>query len=83
MCISQGLLTVNMKLSVNITQGLPKWFSGKECLPILEIQLQSLHWDVPLEEEIATHSSILALKIPWTKGHGRLQSMGLERVRYD
>ena len=36
----------------------------------------------PLEEGIATHSSILAWKIPWTEEPGRLQSMGLQRVRY-
>ena len=37
----------------------------------------------PLEEEIATHSSILAEKIPWTEEPGRLQSMGSHRVRRD
>ena len=37
----------------------------------------------PLEEEMATCSSILAWKIPWTEVPGRLQSMGLQRVRYD
>ena len=34
----------------------------------------------PLEEEVATHSSILAWKIPWTEGPGGLQSMGLHTV---
>ena len=37
----------------------------------------------PLEEEIATHSSILAWKIPWAEESGGLQSMGLQRVRHD
>ena len=37
----------------------------------------------PLEEEVATHSSILAWKIPWTEEPGGLQSMGLQRVRYN
>ena len=37
----------------------------------------------PLEEEIATHSSILAWKIPWTKESGRLRSMGSQRVGHD
>ena len=37
----------------------------------------------PLEEEMATHSSYLAWKIPWTEEPGRLQSMGLQRVRHD
>ena len=36
-----------------------------------------------LEKEIATHSSILAWRIPWTEEPGMLQSMGLQRVRYD
>ena len=36
-----------------------------------------------MEKEVATHSSILAWKIPWTEEPGRLQSMGLRRVRYD
>ena len=38
---------------------------------------------IPLKEGIATHSSILAWRIPWTEGPGGLQSMGLQRVRYD
>ena len=37
----------------------------------------------PLEEEMPTHSSILAWKIPWTEEPGRLQSMGLQRVGLD
>ena len=40
------------------------------------------NWD-PLEKEMATHSSILAWKIPWTEKPGRLQSMGSQRVGYD
>ena len=44
--------------------------------------VQSLSQEDPLEEEIATHSNILAWRIPWTEEPGRLQSMGLQRVRY-
>ena len=44
---------------------------------------QSLGWQDPLENEMATHSSILAWKIPWTEESGRLQSMGFRRVGYD
>ena len=40
-------------------------------------------WEDPLEEGMATHSSILAWRIPWTEEPGRLQSMGLQRVRHD
>ena len=36
-----------------------------------------------LEKEMATHSSLLAWKIPWTEEHGRLQSMGSRRVEHD
>ena len=40
-------------------------------------------WEDPLEEEMATHSSILAWDIPWTEEPSRLQSMGSQRVRHD
>ena len=43
----------------------------------------SLSQEDPLEKEIATHSSTLAWKIPWQEEPGRLQSMGLQRVRHD
>ena len=43
-----------------------------------EIWIQSLGWEDPLEKEMATHSSILALRIPWTEESGRLQSMGFQ-----
>ena len=42
-----------------------------------------LEWEDLLEEEMATHSSILAWKIPWTEAPGRLQSMESQRVRHD
>ena len=48
-----------------------------------ETQVQSLSWEDPLEKEMATHSNILAWKIPWTEEPGRPQSMGWQRVRHD
>ena len=45
--------------------------------------VQSLGQEDPLENEMATHSNILAWKIPWTEEPGRLQSMGSLRVRHD
>ena len=48
-----------------------------------ETWVQSLGWDEPLEKEMATHSSILAWKIPWTEDPGRLQSTGSQRVGHD
>ena len=43
-----------------------------------ETQVRVLVWEDPLEEEMATHSSILAWRIPWTEEPGRLQSMELQ-----
>ena len=48
-----------------------------------ETQVQSLGWEDPLEKEMATHSSILAWKFPWTDEPGGLQSTGLQRVGHD
>ena len=48
-----------------------------------EIWVQSLGQEDLLEKEMATHSSILAWKIPWTEDTGRLQSMGSQRVEHD
>ena len=45
--------------------------------------VQSLGWEDLLEKEMATHSSILAWKIPWTVEPGRLQSMESQRVGHD
>ena len=45
-----------------------------------ETQVESLGWEDALEKGMATHSSILAWRIPWTEEPGRLQSMGLQRV---
>ena len=46
-------------------------------------QVWSLSWEVPLEKEVATHSSILAWRIAWTEKPGRLPSIGLQRVGHD
>ena len=48
-----------------------------------ETWVRSLDWEDPLEKETATHSSIPAWEIPRTEEPGRLQSMGLQRVRHD
>ena len=45
--------------------------------------VQSLGWEDPLEKEMATHSSILAWRFPWTEERGGLQSMGSQRVGHD
>ena len=48
-----------------------------------ELRVRSLDLEDPLKEEMATHSTILAWKFPWTEKPGGLQSMGLQRVRHN
>ena len=48
-----------------------------------EMWVQLLGWEDPLEEEMATHSSIIAWEIPWAEESGGLQSMGSQRVGHD
>ena len=55
----------------------------KNLRAIRETQVRSLGWDDPLEKEMATHSSILAWRIPRTEEPGGLQFMGSQRVRDD
>ena len=52
-------------------------------MPMQEIQVQSLGQEDPLEKEMATHSSILAWRIPRTEKPSMLQSIGLQRVGHD
>ena len=55
----------------------------KKLPAMRETQLQSLGQKDPLKKGMATHSSILAWRIPWTEEPGGLQSKGSQRVRYD
>ena len=55
----------------------------KRLPTIRETWFQSLGREDPLEKEMATHSSTLGRKIPWTEERGKLQSMRLQRVRHD
>ena len=48
-----------------------------------EAWVPSLGWEDPLEQEMATHSSILTWKTPWMEERGRLQSMGSQRLGHD
>ena len=63
--------------------GLLRQLSSKESPCKQETQVGSLGWEDSLEKKMATHSSILALRIPWTEEPGRQQSIGLQRVRHD
>ena len=55
----------------------------KDLPAMQEIWVQSLDQEDALEEGMATHSRIVAWRIPWTEEPGGLQSMGLQRVRHD
>ena len=75
-----GIELVSPALQVD---SLPTELSGKPMQEIQKMWVQSLGREDPLEESVATHSSILAWKIPWTEEPGRLQSMESQRVRHD
>ena len=53
--------------------------AGKESTCFVEALVQSLGWEDPLERGMATHSSILAWRTPWTEKPGRLQSVGSQK----
>ena len=55
----------------------------KHLSAMQKIWVRSLGWKDPLEKEMATHSSILAWRIPWMEEPGRLQSTGSQRVGHD
>ena len=65
-----------------IWEGFPAGSVIKNLPAMLETPVQSLCLKDPLEKEMATHSSILALEVPWTEESGRLQSMGSQRVTH-
>ena len=62
-----------------VNLGSPGGPAVKNPPAVQELWVQSLGWEDPLEEEMATHSSSLARKIPWTKETGGLQSTGAQR----
>ena len=68
-------------------KGLPRWLSGSRVyLPMQKMQemsVLSLGQENALEEETATHSSVLAWRIPWTEEPGGLHSIGSQRVGHD
>ena len=77
---------------VNMSEGAPGSSDGKESacsegdpvsIPVSGKPRKILCWEDPLEKAMATHSSTLAWRIPWTEEPGRLQSMGLQRVGHD
>ena len=68
---------------ISICQSFPRWLGGKES-SCQGRDSGDVGWEDPLEEEeMATHTSILAWKIPWTEEPGMLQSMRSKRVGHD
>ena len=70
----------------DVCMGLPSWLSAKETACSAEDAgdlVRLLGWDDPLEEGMATHSSILAWRIPGTEEPGGLRSMGSQEVGHD
>ena len=73
-----------VKMVVRGKRGLPGWLSGKESTcQCRRHSFRSLDQEDSLEEEMATHSGILAWEMSWTEEHGRLQFMGLQRVGHN
>ena len=70
-------------MRVYLSKNIPQGSVVKNPPAMQEMQAQSLGGEDPLEEETATHSSILAWRIPWTEEPGGLQSMGSQRVKQD
>ena len=72
----------NMEMSRK-HKGFPGGSDGKESACKVGDPGSIRGWEVPLEKEMAAHSSILAWRTPWTEEPGRLQSMGSQRVGHD
>ena len=88
MIYSQDIRIIWRHFEVAITQGLFWWLrlwirQLRICPQCRRPGVWSLGLEDPLKKGIATHTSILAWRIPWTKEPGRLQSMGSQRVRHD
>ena len=68
-----------------MTEGFPRASVAKNqpANAMQEVGVRSLGREDPLEKEMAAHPGILAWEIPWTEEPGRLQCMGLQRVRHD
>ena len=87
--MEENFLKLNKRMHIRYPKltldlGLPWQLSGKENPPAMqETQVRSLGWEDPLEKGTATHSSILAWRIPWTEEPGGLQSIGSQGVGHD
>ena len=71
------------QLASNVHHRLGLALKKEQTVTCHQFYLKGKTWKDPLEEGMATHSSILAWRIPWIEEPGALQSMGLHRVRHD
>ena len=71
------------KRKISIFYSKPGGSDSEESAAMQENQVLSLGWEVPLQKEVAIHSSTLALKIPWTEEPVRLQSTGSQRIGHN
>ena len=78
-----GLWICAFKKNSGDSWDFPHGWDGKDLPIVQEMQVPSLGREDPLEKELATHSSILAWRIPWMEEPGGLQSMGSQRVGHD
>ena len=78
--MGRSLLSISRSLR---TLGFPGGTDVKNPPAMQETWVRSLGWEDPLEESMATRSSILACRIPWTEVRGGLQSTGSQRVGHD
>ena len=88
--MSAAMLSASLHLKTIINQNIEYFYEASlvaqtiKRLPAMrETRVQPLGWEDPLEKEMATHSSTLAWKIPWTEEAGGLQSSGLQRVGHN
>ena len=82
----QGMDPQKRKKETKYIYMLPWWLRGNESahnVGNLGTWVGSLSQEDPLEKGMATHSSVLAWRIPWTEEPGGLQSVGSQRVRHD
>ena len=77
------VLVLIVMVAAVMVAGFPSGSDGKESDCNVETWVQSLGWEDPLEKGMATHSNILAWRIPWTEEPGGRQSMGSQRIEQD
>ena len=81
--LGQDIFWRSERLPTPVFLGFPGGSDDKESACSVGDWVQSLGWEDPLEEGTATHSSILAWRIPYTEEPGGLQSMGSQRVGHE